>query len=385
MDALDAGAGGAEGGRTAIVLMNLGGPDSPQAVRPFLRNLFSDPAIIGLPGPLRRIVAWAIARRRAPVARAIYDRIGGRSPILPLTEAQAAALQAELVWSFGGDESAVRCFVAMRYWHPRAAETVRAVRDWGAERVLLLPLYPQFSTTTSASSIAEWHREAERAGLKVPTRAVCCFPDLPGLVEAQAEGVLDALEALLPAEPRGRLLLPRVLFSAHGLPKKVIAAGDPYQFQVESTAAAVAEAVQAALPPDAAAALDWRVCYQSRVGPLEWIGPSTEEEIRAAGRDGVPLVVVPIAFVSEHSETLVELDMDYAALAAEAGVPGYRRVPALGTSPVFIDSLAGLVAAELETFSGGGEGRAGRAAGRFCATGFGRCACETALAAPGRR
>jgi len=367
----------ADRGRTAIVLMNLGGPDSLEAVRPFLFNLFSDPAILTVPAPIRRVLAWLIARRRAPIAREIYARIGNRSPILPQTQAQAQALAGELAGELNGDgEDVLRCFIAMRYWHPRAAETVAAVRDWGADRVLLLPLYPQFSTTTSASSIAEWQREARRAGLQAATTAVCCYPDLPGLSSAQAEGIAQALAALEADFPGGRA--PRILFSAHGLPKKIIAGGDPYQWQVEWTAAAVVEAIAARRP--GLPVPDWRICYQSRVGPLEWIGPATDDEIRAAGAEEVPLVVVPIAFVSEHSETLVELDIEYAELARESGVPAYRRVPALGTAVDFIDSLAGLAAAELESLEGGAVGRVGRSNGRICPKNLARCPCGRDLA-----
>lgn len=310
------------GRRLAVVLFNLGGPDSPDAVQPFLFNLFNDRRIIGLPWPLRQLVARLISKRRAPIAREIYGQIGGRSPILPETEAQARALQAEL----GPD---ARVFIAMRYWHPRAAEVVREVKAWGADEIVLLPLYPQFSTTTSESSLVEWDKAASSVGLNVPTRRICCFPVEPGLVAAQASAVATALASITTGTPR-------VLFSAHGLPEKTIKGGDPYQASVERTAAAVAEAL--AMP-----ALDWRVTYQSRVGPLKWIGPSTDQEIMAAGAEGRPLVIVPIAFVSEHSETLVELDIEYRHLADEAGVPLYVRVPAVGIAPSFISGLARLV------------------------------------------
>lgn len=340
----------AAGRRTAVVLFNLGGPDGPAAVAPFLFNLFSDPAIIRLPNPLRWLVARLISRRRAPQARAIYDRIGGASPLLAQTKAQATALDAALA-----DLGAVRVFIAMRYWHPRADRTAAEVRAWAPDRVVLLPLYPQFSTTTTASSLAEWRRVAAKAGLVVPTHAVCCYPDDTGLIAAQAALVRDAWQA---AKAHGQ---PRVLFSAHGLPKKIVAAGDPYQWQVERTAAAIVSA--AGLPE-----LDWSICYQSRVGPLEWIGPLTESEIERAGRDRVPLVVVPVAFVSEHSETLVELDLDYRERARVAGVPAYFRVPTVGTRPEFIAGLAHVVRSALER-PGIGPSRPGR----LCPGGFSGC------------
>lgn len=309
--------------RTAVVLFNLGGPDSLQAVRPFLFNLFRDPAIIAVPQPVRWLLAQLISRRRAPVAQDIYRHLGGRSPLLPLTEQQAAALESAL----GPDH---KVFVCMRYWHPLADAVAQHVKAWRPERVVLVPLYPQFSTTTTGSSLLDWRRAARAIGLTAPTQAVCCYPTQSGFVTAVADLVRPAYER---AAVAGR---PRLLFSAHGLPKKVVSAGDPYQRQVEASAAAVAAVLDI---PD----LDWLVSYQSRVGPLEWIGPATDGEIERAGRDGVPLVVVPIAFVSEHSETLVELDIEYRHLAEGARVPAYERVPAVATHAAFIGGLVELV------------------------------------------
>lgn len=327
--------------KTAVVLFNLGGPDSPEAVEPFLFNLFFDPAIIGAPAPIRWLIAKLVSRRRAPVARDIYANIGGRSPLVPETEKQAAALDAALGPDF-------KCFIAMRYWHPFTDEAVAAVKAWGAERVVLLPLYPQFSTTTSQSSIRAWSRAADKAGLTVPTEIVCCYPDEPGLVAAMADLVKAGWTEVA---AKGR---PRVLFSAHGLPRKVVDKGDPYPVHVMQTAEAVARAT-------AIADLDWTVCYQSRVGPLEWIKPSTEDELERAGRDGVPVVVAPVAFVSEHSETLVELDIEYRHRAAGLGVPAYVRVPAVGHHPAFIDGLARLAKDPASV-----RGAACAAAGRSC-------------------
>jgi ferrochelatase len=309
--------------RTAVVLFNLGGPDSLAAVEPFLKNLFSDPAIISLPQPLRWLLAKLIARRRAPTAREIYKRLGNASPILANTKAQAEALEAAL----GPDH---RVFIAMRCWHPFSDEAAARVREWQADEIVLLPLYPQFSITTTASSLEDWHRSAVRAGLKAPARAVCCYPNAPGFAAALAAGVAAAL-ADWP-----RALPVRVLLSAHGLPKRIIERGDPYEWQVRETAAAVLKALGR---PE----IESVVCYQSRVGPLEWLQPATDQEIRRAGAEGRGVIVVPVAFVSEHSETLVELDMDYRDLAREAGVPRYERVPVAGTAPEFIAELARLV------------------------------------------
>ncbi len=313
-------------GRLAVVCFNLGGPDSLDAVQPFLFNLFNDPAIIGAPGFIRRTLAFFISRRRGPEARDIYKELGGKSPLLEETEAQAEALRRRLQ----GDGGEIRVFIAMRYWHPMSDQTAREVKAFDPDQIVLLPLYPQYSTTTTGSSLKEWRRAAKAQGLEAPTHAVCCYPLEPELIRAQAALIGPALEE---AKTAGR---PRVLFSAHGLPKKIIAKGDPYQWQVEQTAAAVAGALN--LPTG-----DWALCYQSRVGPLEWIGPSIDDELRRAGEDRVPVVVVPVAFVSEHSETLVELDIQYRAMAHEQNIPAYIRVPALGTEANFIEGLARMV------------------------------------------
>jgi len=313
--------------KVAIVLFNLGGPDSPEAVQPFLKNLFSDPAIISLPSFLRLPLASFISSRRAPKAKRIYDQIGGSSPILGQTEAQARALEESL-----GTEHEWRGYVCMRYWHPMTEAVVRSVKRFAPDRIVLLPLYPQFSTTTTDSSVKAWKAAAAAAKLTVPTQTVCCYPDEPGFIAASVDLVKQGL-----AEAGARPT--RVLFSAHGLPEKVIKAGDPYQTQVERTAKAIADAI---------GGLDWSVCYQSRVGPLKWIGPPTEAEIRRAGQDGKAIVLYPLAFVSEHSETLVELDIDYRRLAGDCGVPAYIRVPAVGTHPSFIGGLANRVRAVLD-------------------------------------
>ncbi len=351
--------------RTAVVLFNLGGPDSLRAVKPFLFNLFNDPAIIRAPGPIRWLLARGISRRRAPVASAIYSKLGCKSPILAETEAQARALEAAIA-NFGANSGReggeVRVFIAMRHWHPMSEATAAEVKAWGADEIVLLPLYPQFSSTTTASSLAEWGRAAARVGLRAPSRAICCYPAEAGFIEAHAALIAPLLAKAARDRPA------RLLFSAHGLPEKIVRAGDPYQWQVERTAAAVAARLEGGAL--SGASLDWRLCYQSRVGRLVWIGPSTEAEIGQAGQDGVALVVVPIAFVSEHSETLVELDIEYRDLAKAAGVPAFHRVPALGTGADFIASLAELVRARLQTPENDVGSGAGR---RLCPAGFSAC------------
>ena len=305
--------------KIAIILFNLGGPDSLESVQPFLRNLFGDPAILRVPSFIRRPLASFLARRRTPTARAIYAKIGGSSPILGQTEAQARALEEAL-----GGEHEWRGYVCMRYWHPLTEAVVRSVERFGPDRIVLLPLYPQFSTATTESSFKVWN---DTAKLKVATKVVKDYPTEPGFIAAS---VALLKEGLVQADAGPK----RVLFSAHGLPERVIKAGDPYQSQVEQTAKAIADAV---------GGLDWSVCYQSRVGPLKWIGPSTDAEITRAGNDKMPVVLYPLSFVSEHSETLVELDIEYRHLAERVGVPSYIRVPTVGTHPLFIAGLARLV------------------------------------------
>jgi len=339
--------------RIAIVLFNLGGPDGPDAVRPFLFNLFNDPAIIGLPNPFRWLLAKLISSRRAPVAREIYEHLGGGSPLLPLTEQQAEALKKAV-----SDEWDAEVFVSMRYWHPMAWQTASAIRNYKPDHIIALPLYPQYSTTTTGSSFKDWKKWAKRVGLKAPTTYLCCYPTDSHFITSHAKLIHPLYEK---AKQFGT---PRILFSAHGLPKKIVDKGDPYQWQVEQTTQKVVEALDIEN-------LDYVNCYQSRVGPLEWIKPSTDDEIKRAGAEGVPLVVVPIAFVSEHSETLVELDIEYAALATEHGVPHYGRVPALGDDADYIASLASMCKANYPY-----EGvKPAESKTRYCSADWKQCPC----------
>jgi ferrochelatase len=340
--------------KVAVVLFNLGGPDGPDAVEPFLRNLFSDPAIISLPAIIRLPLARWIAKRRAPVARAIYAHLGGGSPIVPETQAQARALEKAL------DGMEAKAFIAMRCWHPFSDGAAQAIKNFAPDHIVLLPLYPQYSTTTTASSLKDWDRAARKAGLDIPTTRICCYPDEPGFVAAMAARIRGVAEKLQPG------LSYRLLLSAHGLPKRVISKGDPYQWQVERSAAAI---VQALGMPE----LEPVVCYQSKVGRLEWIGPATDAEIRRAGADGKGIIVAPVAFVSEHSETLVELDIEYAHLAKESQVKDYRRAPTVGADPAFIGGLAKLVRQAIAS----GTGTISSREGRICPAQFCRCALES--------
>ncbi len=340
--------------KIAVVLFNLGGPDSPEAVEPFLKNLFSDPAIISLPWALRMPLARFIAGRRAPLAARIYGHIGGRSPILEETQKQARALEEAM--SAPGQE--VKAFIAMRYWHPFSDGAAMAVKKFAPDHIVALPLYPQFSTTTTGSSFKDWRRAAAKAGLGQPTTRICCYPDQTGFIAAAAGAIRTVWKDLKPG------LGYRLLLSAHGLPKKVVAGGDPYQWQVERTAKALVDRL-------GIDGLDYRVCYQSRVGPLKWLEPASDAEITKAGREGLGVIVAPIAFVSEHSETLVELDIEYAKLAREAGVPDYRRVPTVGADPLFIAGLASLVDRAVKS-----TGTLNSNGARICPAEFCRCVKE---------
>jgi protoporphyrin/coproporphyrin ferrochelatase len=346
--------------KVAIVLFNLGAPDSPAAVRPFLMNLFTDPAILRVPFFIRPLLARIIALKRVKPASANYALLGGKSPLLELTQAQAWALESAL------PELDARCFVAMRYWHPFSYAIAHAVREWDPEEVLLLPLYPQYSTTTTGSSLTAWREAAARVGLVKPVRTLCCYYSDTGYVEAIA-AIVQRSHAAARATLDAEVPL-RVLFSAHGLPEIIVKRGDPYQYQIEQTAAAVAQHLDIA-------DLDSAICYQSRATPQQWIDPSTEAEIERAARDKVAVLVVPIAFVSEHSETLVELDVEYRTVAERLGVPGYFRAPALNSDPAFIAALAELV----RRVRARGPGLCSDAGERTCPAQFGNCPNHLAL------
>ncbi len=335
--------------RVAIILFNLGGPDSPEAVQPFLFNLFNDRAIIGLPQPFRFLLAKLISTTRTKTAAANYAHMGGRSPILPETQKQADALEAAIAKRVSN--VTFKCFPAMRYWRPFVKDAARAAEAWHATDAILLPLYPQYSTTTTASSLRAW-----KQATTLPSSTICCYPLGAKLAQAHSDAILETWRNA------GSPPNPRVLFSAHGLPKRVVDRGDPYQWQVAQTVSAVCRLLPS----------EWQVrtCYQSRVGPMKWLAPSTEQEIRAAARDRIGVILSPIAFVSEHVETLVELDIEYAHLAKSLKLPFYLRAPAPGATPHFIDALADLAERAL---AAPGELHSERG-GRLCLPQFGLCA-----------
>jgi ferrochelatase len=251
-------------------------------VRPFLENLFTDPAILRMPGFIRKPLGKFIAFRRTKAASENYAILGGRSPLLPLTEEQGATLQDTLARDMPEVES--RCFIAMRYWHPFSDATARAVQEWGADEIVLLPLYPQFSTTTTGSSITAWNDACAKIGLSLPTRTLCCWHSDDAFASATAAMLRQAYEEALPQVKGGAKL--RILFSAHGLPETIVKQGDPYQWQVERSVAAVV--AQLGLE-----GLDYQLCYQSRVTPQKWLGPSTEEALEKAAEDKVAVLSTP--------------------------------------------------------------------------------------------
>jgi ferrochelatase len=306
--------------RIAVLLFNLGGPKNPEDVQGFLYNLFADKNIINLPFGVRQGVASLISSRRAPLAKKNYAYMGGGSPILKETEAQAEALEAYIAANTKGIEAKI--FIGMRYWHPFIEDTVREIDAWGPDEIVLLPLYPQFSSTTTLSSFQAFQKVY--AG-KARVTSVCCYSDNAHFIKAHVDAIQEKIGTL---KQPGHY---RLLFSAHGLPESIIARGDPYQEQVESCVAKIMTGL--------GNPIEHSICYQSRVGPMKWIGPSTDASIQKAGADGKSIILVPIAFVSEHIETLVELDIEYAHLAAASGVKDYIRLSALGVNASYIKAL----------------------------------------------
>ena len=315
--------------KIAIILFNLGGPDSLDTVKPFLFNLFYDPYIIRAPKYIRLLIAKYISWRREETAKDIYRQIGGKSPILEQTQDQAYELEGFLN---GKHRHRYKVFVAMRYWHPFIDEVLEEIVSFSADEILLLPLYPQFSTTTTRSFYAAWNKACPKPSSQVKT--ICCYPSNPGFTEAIARKLVLAYNEVETQT--------RILFSAHGLPKSIVESGDPYQLQVELT---VKEILQRADLSDP----DYVICYQSRVGPVEWLKPYTDAEIKRAGIEKISVIIVPVAFVSEHSETLVELDIEYKHLARAAGVPTYKRIETVQTDRHFIKGLANMVTHSIES------------------------------------
>jgi protoporphyrin/coproporphyrin ferrochelatase len=311
--------------KKAIILFNLGGPDKIENVEPFLFNLFNDPAILNLPTFLRYPIAKLISKRRAPVAKKIYKELGGSSPILKLTNKQSNALETKLNSTQTKDE--YKCFIIMRCWNPRAKDVIKDIQLYNPDEVILMPLYPQYSAATSGSSIKEWKDVCKENNYSIKTSTICCYPTDQNFINAHTKEITKKTKDLKNY---------KLIFSAHGLPEKNIKKGDPYQWQVEQSVKKIVESLNDKN-------LDWVLSYQSRVGPLKWIGPPTEDIIIENSKLGKHIVLVPIAFVSEHSETLVELDIEYKEIADANGCKNYTRVPALGINDDFIKAMSELI------------------------------------------
>ncbi|MCU0545867.1 MAG: ferrochelatase [Oscillatoriaceae cyanobacterium Prado104] len=323
-------------GRVGVLLLNLGGPDRIEDVRPFLFNLFADPEIIRIPFPwMQKPLAWLISTLRYKKSQENYRHIGGGSPLRRITEEQAVAVQ-ERLQEKGQD---ARVYVGMRYWHPFTEEAVAKIKRDGIDRLVILPLYPQFSISTSGSSFRLleqlWTQDSALGAIEYT--AVPSWYHRPGYIQAMAELIAQALDHC-PNPDRVH-----IFFSAHGVPLSYVEeAGDPYQREIEDCTRLI---VQALNRPN-----EHTLAYQSRVGPVEWLKPYTEDAIVELAENGVKdLLVVPISFVSEHIETMQEIDMEYREIAEHSGIENFDRVPALNTHPVFIEDLANLVVEAIES------------------------------------
>ena len=323
-------------GRVGVLLLNLGGPEQLEDVRPFLFNLFADPEIIRLPVPwLQKPLAWLISNSRAKQSQQNYSQIGGGSPLRRITEQQADALKHSL--EAAGQPTEM--YIGMRYWYPFTEEAIARIKRDGIEELVVLPLYPQYSISTSGSSFRLLQKlwKEDPSLERIRYTVIPSWYARPGYVRAMADLITQALDQL-PDPSAGH-----VFFSAHGVPVSYVEeVGDPYQREIEHCVELI---MQALGRPNA-----HTLAYQSRVGPVEWLQPYTEEAIAELAEQGINnLVVVPISFVSEHIETLQEIDMEYREIAEEAGIETFRRVPALNTHPGFIDDMGKMVMEALES------------------------------------
>ena len=334
--------------KRAVILFNLGGPDKLESIEPFLFNLFNDPAIISIPPIFRYLLAKFISKRRTPIAKNIYKEIGNKSPILELTQEQSKSLENNL-----SRKGEYKCFIAMRCWHPRASYAIEKVKEYNPEEIILLPMYPQFSAATSGSSINEWNDLCKKENYKVKTKTICCYPTENNFIESHISLIKKTFKTIENSNFK-------LIFSAHGLPENKIKKGDPYQWQIEETVRKIMLRMKNEN-------LDYIISYQSRVGPLKWIGPSTDEVIIKYSKEKKGIVIVPVAFVSEHSETLVELDIEYKNLAEKNGCGFYKRVPALGVEENFIKGLSELVLQQ--------ETRANFVSSVMCPNKYVKCPC----------
>ncbi|MDX1917411.1 MAG: ferrochelatase [Rickettsiaceae bacterium] len=314
--------------KLAIVLFNLGGPDKLENIRPFLYNLFSDKWIIRVPYLVRKAIALFISYTRAPLAKKNYSLMGGYSPLLKETENQKNLLK-EYLHKRKIDNFEI--FISMRYWHPFSYDVIKNIKEFMPDKIIYLPLYPQCSSSTTVSSFEDFDKQVENHLPDVDVRKIGCYFNDQDFIEAHLELIKESLKNFLPNEKV------KILFSAHSIPKKFVSQGDPYEWQINMTCKAINQGLREYN-------LESILCYQSKVGPIEWLAPSTEDVIEQCAKEGISMIVVPIAFVSEHIETLVELDIEYKLIAEKHGVK-YVRVPALSASPIFIKALAKYISA----------------------------------------
>jgi ferrochelatase len=309
--------------KTAVLLLQMGGPDSLAAVEPFLYNLFSDRDIIKIgPAFLQPFIARMIVKRRAPKSAANYRDIGGKSPLRELTEKQATELEKLLGADF-------RCFVAMRYWKPFTDEALNSIRMEGIQRIIALSLYPHYSRATSGSSFNELERCLSGLKARPDISYVRQFFDHPLYIKALAEKIEQGLSGF---PDRSRV---QIFFSAHSLPQSFIAEGDPYLDHIQATVRLVMERFEG---------VAHHLAFQSRAGPVKWLEPSTQDKLKElAGQGHREVLMVPLSFVSDHIETLHEIDIEYREEAHKLGITDFRRMESLNSSPTFIRCLAELV------------------------------------------
>lgn len=310
--------------KIAVILFNLGGPSDMKSVRPFLFNLFKDKNIIRLPAIFRYPLAYLISSLRYKKASKIYTKLGGKSPINQETQHQVTSLEQAL----NSQKEEFKVFYCMQYWHPMHPEVIEQVAGYKPDKIVLLPLYPQFSTTTTKSSLEVWYRLSKGKLSHIPHHTVCCYPENTGFIHSNGKAIIKKL--LTAHDPKNVT----IIYSAHGIPQDCVDDGDPYQEQVEKSARAIQTYLEMNGYDNSHI-----IAYQSKVGPKKWLEPDTEAVITRLSQEKKSMIIVPLAFTSEHSETLVELDMDYADLAKEQGCPEYMRVPTVSSDSVFIDGL----------------------------------------------
>lgn len=310
--------------KIAIVLFNLGGPDSLKTVESFLFNIFYDKRILNLPNPFRWLLAKFISKLRKKLSANIYSKVGGKSTLISETKAQKQALEFNLKNTIGKN---FRIFICMRYWNPNINDVVNELIKYKPSEVILLPLYPQFSSITTGSSVENFTKFFPNKDLSIKT--ICCYATNKEYIDAFSKLVRDTLQKLIHQDSF------RVLFSAHSIPIKSINKGDPYQWQVTQTVSKIIETLNIKN-------LDYKITYQSRVGPIKWLKPNTIDEIKLTAKEKKAVVIVPISFVSEHVETLFELDYKYFNIACKYSLE-YLRVPTLRVNEMFINALKNII------------------------------------------